>query len=363
MVCWIARPASLSPSSCAISARSSPSPASMLPSSRRAISRRHNGRRSWPASAALVSLARPIYSAQRGRETTVRGESAASGCIARLRRACKLRGDVAPKYRWTDMVEAALKIGPDFTADIGPALAESEIFAEIGAGCRIDHAFEQRKAVRASRQCVMRVLAKKLQRRIVRMRAHLLKNVAADHQKAGPGIAHPREAVDDGDMIGIVDLEHVVERSRRHVRPSDRKGTLRLFPVDALDWIHAGDDIRSGLDQAEYLVGRKADVGVDEQKMGRGGIVENRRHQVGAGACDQRIAIAKLDLEPNVRQRPHRALQCEDGIDVKGGNLAAETGRGHHEVNLLGHEALPRLVPTLGGTPGRNRHQSVNRRG
>src|ERR1700723_963501 len=215
MVCWIARPASLSPSSCAMSARSSPSPASMLPSSRRAISRRHNGRRSWPASNALVSLARPMCSAQRGRGMPVRGESAASGCIARLRRACKLRGDVTPKYRRADMVEAALKIGPDFAADVGPAFAESEILAEIGAGRGIDHAFEQRKAVRPSCQCVMRVLAKELQRPIVWMRAHLFEDVAADNQKSGPGVANPRKTVDDRDVIGIVDLEHVVERTRR----------------------------------------------------------------------------------------------------------------------------------------------------
>src|ERR1700690_1737519 len=111
----------------------------------------------------------------------------------------------------------------------------------------------------------MRVLAKELQRRIVRMRAHLLKDVTADHQEAGPGVAHPRKAVDDSDMIGIVDLEHVIERSRRHIRPSRRKSALRLLPVDALDWVNTGYDIRRGLDQAEYLIGREADVGVDKQ--------------------------------------------------------------------------------------------------
>src|ERR1700733_9398734 len=147
-----------------------------------------------------------MCSAQRGRGTTVRGESAVSGCIARLRRASKLRGDVAPEYRRPDMVEAALKIGPDFTADVGPALAESEILAEICAGRRIDHAFEQRKAVRASRQRVMRVLAKELQRRVVRMRTHLFEDAATDHQKAGPGVTNLRKAIDDRDMIGIVDL-------------------------------------------------------------------------------------------------------------------------------------------------------------
>src|ERR1700760_1031361 len=126
----------------------------MLPSSSRAISRRHNGRRSCPASAARVSRTRPIRSAQRGRGTTDRCERAASisGRIGVERRARELRGDFATKYRRPDMVEAALKIGPDLAADIGPALAEREILAEIGSGGGIDHAFEQRKAVRASRK-------------------------------------------------------------------------------------------------------------------------------------------------------------------------------------------------------------------
>jgi hypothetical protein len=32
------------------------------------------------------------------------------------------------------MIETALKIGPDFAADVGPAFAEGKILAEIDAG-------------------------------------------------------------------------------------------------------------------------------------------------------------------------------------------------------------------------------------
>ena len=65
-----------------------------------------------------------------------------------------------------DMVEPAFEVGPDFAADIGPAFAEREILAEIGAGRVINHAFEQRKPVGTSRQPVERMLAKELQRSV-----------------------------------------------------------------------------------------------------------------------------------------------------------------------------------------------------
>jgi hypothetical protein len=40
------------------------------------------------------------------------------------------------------MIEPALKIGPDFAADIGPAPAERKILAEVSSGLAIDQAFE-----------------------------------------------------------------------------------------------------------------------------------------------------------------------------------------------------------------------------
>src|ERR1700691_1940420 len=196
----MARPAGLSPSNCAISDRSSPSPAVMVPSSSLAIRVCQSGRRLMPATAIFVSLATPMRSAH-----------SISRRIGGKRRCGKLRRDIAVIDRRADMIEAALEIGPDFAADIGPAFAERKILAEIGSGRRIDHTFEQRKSIETAGQRVERMLAKELQRCVSRMRAHLLEHVTPDHQESGAGVTHARKAIHHGDMIRIVDLQYIVE--------------------------------------------------------------------------------------------------------------------------------------------------------
>ncbi len=62
-----------------------------------------------------------------------------------------------------DMIEAALKISPDFAADIGPAFAEGKILAQISPALRIDHAFEQCKPVGTSSQRIEGMFAEELQ--------------------------------------------------------------------------------------------------------------------------------------------------------------------------------------------------------
>src|ERR1700684_2995999 len=172
----MARPAGLSPSNCAISDRSSPSPAVMVPSSSLAIRVCQSGRRLIPATAIFVSLATPIRSAHRGWAMSI--DWLATDSISRRiggKRGCrKLRRDIAVIDRRPDMIEAALEVGPDFAADIGPAFAERKILAEIGSGRRIDHTFEQRKSIGTAGQRVERMLAKELQRCVGRIRAHLL---------------------------------------------------------------------------------------------------------------------------------------------------------------------------------------------
>jgi hypothetical protein len=74
--------------------------------------------------------------------------------------------------------------------------------------------------------------------------------------------------------------------------------------------------------------------------MCRRGIIEEQRHQVGARARDQRIAVPHVNLEIDVGFGAQRALQLEDGAGVNAGDLSAEAGRGHHKVNLVGHEWL-----------------------
>src|SRR3984885_525231 len=188
----MARPAGLSPSNCAISDRSSPSPAPMVPSITLAIRVCQSGRRLVPATAIFVSLATPIRSAQCGVAISV-GRLEADSISRRIdgkRGCCKLRRDVAVIDRRADMIEAAFEVGPDFAADIGPAFAERKILAEIGSGRRINHAFEQCKSIGTSGKRVERMLAKELQRCIARMCAHLLEHMSPDHQKSGAGITH-----------------------------------------------------------------------------------------------------------------------------------------------------------------------------
>src|SRR3984893_17510819 len=156
------------------------------------------------------------------------------------RRPCrrgKLRGDVAVKDRWPDMIEAALEISPDFSADIGPALAERKILAEIGPTLRIDHALEQGKTVRASCERVEGMFAEELQGCVGWMLAHSFEHVAPDHQEAGAGVTDAGKAVDSDHVIGIVDLEHVIERGGRHFWTVRLQHSRRLVPVDALDGI------------------------------------------------------------------------------------------------------------------------------
>src|ERR1700742_740457 len=140
-----------------------------------------------------------------------------SGRIGCGRRRPKLRRHIAVEYRRADMIETTLEITPDLAADIRPALAEREVLAEIGAGRRIDHAFKQREAVAAAGEIVMRMFAEELQRWIGR--AHLLENVTPNHQESGSGVAYARKAVHDGNMIGIFQLEHIVQCGRRNVGP------------------------------------------------------------------------------------------------------------------------------------------------
>src|ERR1700742_1143673 len=115
------------------------------------------------------------------------------------------------------MIETPFEIGPDLAAKVGPALAEGKVLAEIGTRCGIDHAFKQREAVAAAGEIVMRMFAEELQRWIGR--AHLLENVTPNHQESGSGVAYARKAVHDGNMIGIFQLEHIVQCGRRNVGP------------------------------------------------------------------------------------------------------------------------------------------------
>src|SRR5579864_4515666 len=117
----------------------------MVPSISLTISFCHSERRSIPATAIFVSLATPERSAQPDRATPTDASVCISRRIGRQRWNGELRRDIAAEYRRADMIEAALDIGPDLAADIGPASTKRKILAEIGSARWIDHAFEQGK--------------------------------------------------------------------------------------------------------------------------------------------------------------------------------------------------------------------------
>ena len=87
----------------------------------------------------------------------------------------KLRRDVTVEYRRPDMIEPAFEIGPDLTANVGPALAEREVFAEIGAVLG-NHAFEQRIAIVARDRGIDRMVSFVL--KLWMVRTHLLQGSA-----------------------------------------------------------------------------------------------------------------------------------------------------------------------------------------
>src|ERR1700740_2201896 len=99
-----------------------------------------------------------------------------------LRRRSRTRGElrrqVAVKRQRSDMGQPAVEIGPDLAADVGPALAERKILAQIGAVLG-NHAFEQGEAFGACGGTVERMVALLLQLRIAR--AHLV-----DRPAGGP---------------------------------------------------------------------------------------------------------------------------------------------------------------------------------
>jgi hypothetical protein len=146
--------------------------------------------------------------------------------------------------------------------------------------------------------------------------------------------------VHHNDAVGVLDLEHVVERCGRHVGAAGLDRPRGLVPVDPLDRIAAGDDVRAALDQPEHLLRLEADVGIDEQEMRRFGIIQEHRGQIGPRARDQRIAVAQQHLELEIGHAVHGTLEREDRARIDARHLPAETWRGHHQFHLLRHRQL-----------------------
>src|SRR5580658_3157270 len=113
----------------------------------------------------------------------------------------ELRRQIAAERHRADVVELAVEIGPDFAAHVGPALAESEILAEIGA-VFVDQTFEQREAVVACVDGIERMVSLITQLRV--SGAHAFQRLAPDHEKASPGVADLDETGLFGDGVWVV---------------------------------------------------------------------------------------------------------------------------------------------------------------
>ena len=105
-------------------------------------------------------------------------------------------------------------------------------------------------------------------------RAHAFERRPPDHEKAGAGVADLDEAALFDDGVAVVDLHDVAQRRRGRIAPPGLDGRLYLVPVDPLDRIDGGAHVGAAGDEAKHLLGLEADIGVDEEEMGRGGIVE-----------------------------------------------------------------------------------------
>ena len=117
---------------------------------------------------------------------------------------------------------------------------------------------------------------------------------------------------------------------------------LDLAPVDPLDRIDRRAHVGAAFDQAQNLLRLEADIGVDEQQMRRGRIVEKLRDQARPRARDQRVAILELDLEIEVAVGAHDLLQPQQRGRIEHRNLPAETRRGDNQIDLRRRRRLQR---------------------
>jgi len=137
-----------------------------------------------------------------------------------------------------------------------------------------------------------------------------------------------------------------MQRGGAGLRQSGGKGRADLLPVDALDGIDAGAEVGAAGEQAQHLLGLEADIGIDEKKMRRRGVVQEGRHQICARPRDQRVVLLHLQLELDVGVGAQRDLQLEERGGVDAGDLPAEAGRRHDKLYTIRHrQPSPKFVP------------------
>jgi hypothetical protein len=91
----------------------------------------------------------------------------------------------------------------------------------------------------------------------------------------------------------------------------------------------------AGGQQAQGVLGREADVGVDEQQVGGLWVGQEAGGQPGPGAGDQPVVLQQLHMAADPLGLAGR-LQGHHRVQVFDGDLAAMAGGGDEEVRL-GH--------------------------
>src|SRR5579883_2506928 len=186
------------------------------------------------------------------------------------------------------MGEPALEIEPDLAANGAPAPAEGVILAEIGAGLGIDHAVEEGVEIGA----LLGRAREDVDRLVLRLGiggGHPLERLALDELEAGPGILRGREAVGHFERLPLAHLADIDEAGLLEGLVGLAEALGGALPVDHLRRIEPGDDVLVEAQHARHLLGLEGDIGVDEEEVGGGRVVEEAPDNGAARPGDERV--------------------------------------------------------------------------
>ena len=103
-----------------------------------------------------------------------------------------------------------------------------------------------------------------------------------------------------------------------------------------LERVGRGGDLGVEVEQAKELLGRKADIRIDEHEVGSAG-GEEARGQIVARARDQRLIRPQVEIDAD-RARDAGGLELEHRIDIGHRQLPAVAGRCDHDMRRIGQE-------------------------
>jgi hypothetical protein len=167
-----------------------------------------------------------------------------------------------------------------------------------------------------------------------------LGGVAGDHQEARPHRG-------GGDQAIVGRRAH----HRLEFQPDSPAGAVWIAPsrrfaqggqVETLARIDAADHVASTVQQAEHRLGGEADIGVDEQQVGRRRGQEPHQH-AGAGASNQRLAAAEVEGESNAACGAGRP-QRQQRLRIDHMRLAAVAGGGEQDDGSFSGHGRTRIA-------------------